>query len=131
MNTWARVFPTIHMDANPGEQAVITVAATLSISLHPTEKSGRAACDKLGGIALEIAVSSLRGQFKPTKTHAVDEEGKSLGEQEAVTLANEDSEPIGEPAEEIFELTVIADPDSDAEWIAKVERELGAVAVCW
>ncbi len=58
---WLRIYPVIGQSEDYATSVEIT--PKLHGSIYPTEKSARAAAEKLGGVVMQVVAESLRGQI--------------------------------------------------------------------
>jgi hypothetical protein len=62
VTVWIRLFATVQTDGCEDGALTLEVTPKISIVVHKTEKSARAAAAKYGGIVLAVEASSLKGQ---------------------------------------------------------------------
>jgi len=60
---WVRAYAVIDLE-NEGQTTAIEIAPEVALSIYRTEESAREAKEMFGGIILQVAASSLRGQHE-------------------------------------------------------------------
>lgn len=153
MKVWIRLYSVVTGGAGD-DCLTLVVGSKVYIMVHRTEKSARAAADKLGGIVLEVVASSLKGATdsddaclceSDNETHAgvmCEDEGKADSDayisvacedipykkvfQSLVTAGISDTPPtdVDEDGDNLYQKLMDFTPEG-REYLDALEKEMG------